>query len=368
MDFTFTEDQMMVRETAARLLSQHYGFDQRQQIVHSAAGRSDEIWQQFREMGLLALPFPESLGGFGGKASDVLVMAELLGEFLVVEPYLSSILFAGRALAMVKGNATAADWLGRIMEGDVRGALSHEEKHGTADCRNIATTVAIHDGKSVLSGEKAMVLDGAEADVLVVTARAQSGGLQLLLVEPTTPGITIQSYTTIDGRRAANIRFDGVPLSDDAVVLSDAEGTIQAIVNGAILALCAEAVGCMGALLQASADYAGTRKQFGVAIGSFQALAHRLADMKLAYVKARSTLLYTAAIIESDRARTRDYSLLKAQVGRLGRAIAESAIQIHGGVGTTDEVTVGHHLKRIMAIDAMFGPCDYHLRLVGAEA
>lgn len=368
MDFTFTDDQMMVREAVSRLLSQHYGFEQRQRIVHSATGRSEDVWRQFQEMGLLAMPFPEAVGGFGGNASDILLLAELFGAHLVVEPYLPSILFAGGALALVEGNEAATAWLARIMEGSAYGALAHEEEHGTANCRTVSTVVTRQGDALVLSGEKRMALAGAEADVLVVTARSDDGGLALLLVDPTAAGVTIQAYSTIDGRRAANIRFDGAKLSTDAVIQSDATQTIQNVVNGAILALAAEAVGCMGAMLAASVDYAGTRRQFGVAIGSFQALAHRLADMKLAYVKARSALFYTAAIIESGRARTRDYSLLKAQVGRLGRALAESAIQIHGGVGTTDEVSVGHHLKRIMAIDAMFGPADYHLRLVGADA
>jgi alkylation response protein AidB-like acyl-CoA dehydrogenase len=246
--------------------------------------------------------------------------------------------------------------------------LAHEEGHGTADITRIATELIPTDDGLLLNGEKRLVLGGTDADVLLVTARLPDGALAMLLVDPTLRGVGMECYSTIDGRRAANIRFENVRLAPDALIRSNADKAIQDIVHDALLALSAEAVGAMAALLTASVRYAGTRKQFGVPISSFQAIAHRLADMKLAYVKARSTLFYTAALIESGRAEPRDYSLLKAQAGRLGRAIAESAIQIHGGVGTTDEVSVGHHLKRIMAIEAMFGPSEYHLRLVGASS
>ncbi|MDO7836436.1 acyl-CoA dehydrogenase [Sphingobium sp. HBC34] len=366
MDFTFTQEQEMLRDAAARLLSQHYDFDQRQRIVGSSNGRSVEMWRQFQDMGLLITAFAEDRGGFGGKASDILVISELLGQHLVVEPYLPSILFAGRALARITDHTGASRWLDRLMEGSALGALAHEEGRGTAHIHAIATTLSLDGDAYVLNGEKRLVLAGGDADLLVVTARTSGGALALLLVDAAQVGVTRDAYVTIDGRRAANIRFDNVRLDADAVALNDAAGVIQDIVNDAIFALSAEAVGSMGALLAASVEYAATRKQFGVAIGSFQALAHRLADMKLAFAKARSTLFYTAAIIESEQADTRTYSLLKAQVGRLGRAIAESAVQIHGGVGTTDEVAVGHHLKRIMTVDAMFGSVDYHLRLVGA--
>ncbi|WP_446654562.1 acyl-CoA dehydrogenase family protein [Blastomonas sp.] len=368
MDFTFTEEQVMLRDAMSRLLGQHYDFDQRQQIVHSSAGRSERVWRQFRDMGLLHAPFPEAVGGFGGKASDLVLLAELLGEHLVVEPYLPSILLTGRALARVDGHAGALGWLERLMEGSALGALAHEEGHGTADITRIATELIPTDDGLLLNGEKHLVLGGTDADVLLVTARLPDGALAMLLVDPTLRGVGMECYSTIDGRRAANIRFENVRLAPDALIRSNADKAIQDIVHDALLALSAEAVGAMAALLTASVQYAGTRKQFGVPISSFQAIAHRLADMKLAYVKARSTLFYTAALIESGRAEPRDYSLLKAQAGRLGRAIAESAIQIHGGVGTTDEVSVGHHLKRILAIEAMFGPSEYHLRLVGASS
>ncbi len=213
------------------------------------------------------------------------------------------------------------------------------------------------------------MLGGGDADVMVVTARLLGGDhaegeLGLLLVTPEVPGVSLTSYRTVDGRKAANCVFGDARAT---LLASDAVATIRSIVEGGMLALSAEAVGAMGALLDATASYAGTRQQFGVPIATFQAIAHRLADMKIAFIKARSTLLYTTALVEAGLAEARDISLLKAQVGRLGRTVAESAVQIHGGVGMTDEVAIGHYLKRIVAIDAMFGDSDFHFRKVGAR-
>jgi alkylation response protein AidB-like acyl-CoA dehydrogenase len=205
--------------------------------------------------------------------------------------------------------------------------------------------------------------------VILVTARLlgadhAEGELGLLLVTPDLAGLSLTRYRTVDGRRAANCRFDDVQAT---LLARDASETLTSIIEGGMLALSAEAVGAMSALLDATASYAATRQQFGVPIATFQAIAHRLADMKIDFLKARSTLLYTTALVEAGHARARDISLLKAQVGRLGRSVAESAVQIHGGVGMTDEVAIGHYLKRIIAIDAMLGDSDFHFRKVGAR-
>jgi alkylation response protein AidB-like acyl-CoA dehydrogenase len=372
MDFTYSDEQTMLRESVAQYLDRSYAFDQRQAIVGSESGTSAQVWQQLGEFGLLALPFAESVGGLDGSMTDVIAVAELFGRHLLSEPYLSAIILAGRALAMNPEHAAAQDWLTKIIDGAAFGAFAHEEGRGTADPARIATTATLGPNGYVLSGEKRLVLGGADADVLVVTARLlgeghAAGELGLLLVTPDAPGLALTTYRTVDGRRAANCVFAEVVVASDALLLADAAATITAVVEGALLVLSAEAVGAMGALLETTAAYAGTRQQFGVPIATFQALAHRLADMKIAFLQARSTLLYTTALVEAGRAQARDVSLLKAQVARLGRTIAESAVQIHGGVGTTDEVAIGHYLKRILAIDAMFGDSDFHFRKVGAR-
>ena len=358
----------MLRDGLARYLEAHYAFERRQEIVRSPTGRSDEVWRRFGEFGLLALPLPESAGGLGGSVADVVAVCELLGGHLVVEPYLSTVLLAGAALARSGGGETVERWLQRIAEGEARAGFAHEEGRGLADAAGIRTSVRRDAGGLVLDGRKRLVLGGVDVDVLLVTARLTGGGPALLMLAPDTPGVHATAYTTIDGRRAADYRFDDVQLPLEALLSADAGGLIDEVVRGGIIALAAEAVGAMGVLLETTASYAGTRKQFGVPIGSFQALAHRLADMKLAYVKAHASLLYATALVEAGRAAPRDVSLLKAQVGRFGRSLAESAVQVHGGVGTTDDLPVGHHLKRILAVEAMFGASDHHLRVVGSTA
>ena len=372
MDFTFSDEQTMLRQSVSQYLGRSYAFDQRQAIVASESGTSAEVWHQLGEFGLLALPFPEAVGGLGGSMTDVVAVAELFGSHLMSEPYVSSVMLAGRALAMGGESDAARDWLAKIVDGEALGAFAHEEGRGTADPTRIATTATVGPEGYVLNGEKRLVLGAGDADVLVVTARLVGAchaddELGLVLVTPELPGVSLTTYRTVDGRKAANCAFDDVRVVSGNLLAADAVSTINAVIEGAIIVLSAEAVGAMGALVDTTASYAGTRQQFGVPIATFQALAHRLADMKIAFLQARSTLLYTTALVEADRAQARDISLLKAQVGRLGRTIAESAVQIHGGVGTTDEVAIGHYLKRILAIDAMFGHSDYHFRKIGAR-
>ncbi len=368
MDFTFSDEQTMLRDGLARLLEQHYSFDKRKQILRSQTGRSEDVWAQFHDLGLLALPLPGSVGGLDGSIADLVAVAELFGASLVVEPYISSIVLAGAALARCHGTIGVESELNKIMGGRTRAAFAHEEGRGISGADRVETSVTRGEGGLVLNGSKRLVLDGGDADLLIVTARLDDGRPALLRVPPDVASMSKRAYRTIDGRPAADLVFHDVALPSSALLSSDAGELIDDVIDNAMIALAAEAVGAMGTLLEMTASYAGTRKQFGVPIGSFQALAHRLADMKLGYTKARSLLLYTTALAESGRAARRDIALLKAQVGRLGRGLAESAVQVHGGVGMTDELAVGHYLKRILAVDAMFGSGDHHFRRVGATS
>ncbi|WP_214401792.1 acyl-CoA dehydrogenase family protein [Pseudonocardia lacus] len=368
MDFGFTDEQALLRESVTRYLEKNYSFEARRALVRSDRPFSPEVWATFTELGLLGLPFPEGVGGLGGSVVDVVAIAEPFGEHLLVEPYLPTILLAGRALAAAGEHPVARDWLARIVAGDAHGALAHEEGRGTPDPARVATRCRRSGDGYRLDGEKRLVLGAAHADVLVVTARIDdgTGGLALLVVEPGASGVRITPFRTIDGRSAAHVGFDAVEVPAEHCLTTDAHAAITATLADAVVALAAEGVGAMTALLRRTAEYAATRKQFGVPIAGFQAVAHRLADMRIACTKARATLLRTAALAEAGRAAPRDISVLKAQVGRLGRAVGEAAVQTHGGVGTTDELAVGHYLKRLLAIDAMFGDSEYHLRLVGA--
>jgi alkylation response protein AidB-like acyl-CoA dehydrogenase len=370
MDFSFSESQAMLRDSLGRYLRDNYDFKARQAIVQSGRSGSPAVWNDLAELGLLALPFAEATGGLGGSIVDVVAVSELFGEHLLVEPYLPTLLLAGRALALAEGHAAARDWLARIIAGEAQAAFAHEEGKGTPDPRLVALAAHREDGGYELQGEKRFVFNGGAADVLVVSARRSGSpgeptGLALLLVDPKAAGVAITLIDGLDGRGAAHIRFDGVKVAEADVLIADGHPALERLIADAILALSAEAVGAMGALLRITSEYAATRKQFGAPIGGFQVVAHRLADMKLAYAKARSTLLYTTALAEADRATGRDISVLKAQVGRLGRQIGEAAVQTHGGVGMTDELAVGHYLKRLLTIDRLFGDSEHHLRVVG---
>ena len=369
MDFTFSDEQQMLRDSVSAYLLKNYDFDKRRAIVGSDDGWSREAWAQFAELGLLALPFDEDSGGLGGGMAELVAIAEPFGAHLLAEPYLASVMLGGAALATGESDASS-QWLEKVMGGEAIAALACEEGNGTPDPSLVAMRAERADGRLSLSGEKRMVLAGGDADVLVVVARTSGeagddDGLALLLVDPAAPGVSITGYTTIDGRRAANVAFDNVQLGDDALVLENAASALRPILDRAILTLCAESVGAMGALLSQTGEYAMTRKQFGVPIGSFQSIAHRLADMKMAYTKARATLLYTTALLDAGQAGAKDIAILKGQVGKLGRLVGESAIQTHGGVGMTDELSISHLHKRVLANDALLGNSEYHLRKVG---
>lgn len=356
MDFTYSSEQTMLQDSLGRLLTQVWPFEQRQKLLRAGTPRSAALWSGLAEMGLLALPLSEELGGLGGTASDLAAIGELFGRHLVSEPLLGSVLLGAAAL----GEARAG-----VVDGSEIVALAHQERHGIGPAECLATTLERADGGLVLSGEKLLVLDAAAAQVMVVSARLE-GRLALVRLDPALPGVTLRRYVTIDGREAAHVHFAGVNLPGTALISADAAAALDPVIDRALLFLSAETVGAMTALLEQTSAYAATRKQFGVAIGSFQAIAHRLADMKIAWAKAQSLLLYTAALADAGQARPRDLALLKAQTGRLGRALGESAVQIHGGIGMTDELSVGHYLKRIVANETLFGSTDYHLRRIGA--
>ncbi|MBY6218233.1 acyl-CoA dehydrogenase family protein [Qipengyuania aquimaris] len=361
MDFSFTDEQQMLRDGVGKFLEKSYDFDTRQKLVNSDAPWSADAWQQFAEFGLLALPFSEEQGGLGGSISDCVAFAELFGRHLVIEPYLGSVMLAGSALAQ-SGHAAGQEWLEKIVSGEAVVAFAFEEGHGTASPELIAMTAQGSGNSARLTGEKRLVHAGADADAIVVLARKGEGGPPAFyLVEAGADGLDARSYTTIDGRSAANITFNDVAATKHQA----SEQAVEKIIADAIIVQSAEAVGAMGALVAMTGEYAHTRKQFGVPIATFQAVAHRLADMKIAYTKARATLIYTTALAESGAATPRDIAILKGQVGKLGRAVGEAAIQTHGGVGMTDELSVSHYHKRLLACDTTFGDHAYHFRKVG---
>lgn len=372
MDLTFTDEQVMLRDSLGKYLERNYDFEKRKAIVASGLGHDPRIWAELSEMGLLALAIPEARGGLGGTAVDVAAVAEVMGARLVIEPWLPA-LPAALALAGGASGATADALLEGLVEGRALVAFAHEEGRGLAEPARVAMKAAQGPHGLTLNGAKRYVLGAEAASHLVVSARVsgapgERGGLVVALVARDAPGVTLEPYETIDGRRAANVRFENVKVLAEDILADEDLGTdlLDTVLTQTFVALCADAVGAMGALLKITTQYAGDRKQFGVPIGSFQALRHRIADMAMACQKARSTMIVTAAMVEAGRHAPRDLRLMKAQVGRLGRELGESAVQVHGGVGMTDELSVGHYFKRLLAMDAMFGASRQHFRAIGA--
>ena len=370
MDFDLTDDQRLLKDSIDRLVADKYGFEQRRSFVREPDGFSRVMWKDFAELGLLGLPFAEAHGGFGGGPVETMIVMEAFGRGLVVEPFVASVLLGGMLVRDAGDAATQADILPRVASGDLLLAFAHLERQSRYDCSDVATTARRHDDAWVIDGEKGLVLHGDVAGMLVVTARTANGrrdrdGIGLFLVDGEAPGVTRRGYPTQDGQRAAEIAF----VDARAVALGDpAEGlpVVERVVDMAIAALCAEAVGVLEAMHATTVDYLKQRRQFGRAIGEFQALQHRSVDMYVELELARSMSLYANFMAGSTDAaeRRRAVSAAKVQIGRSGRRIGQEAVQLHGGIGMTDEYKIGHYFKRMTAIEMLFGDADFHLERV----
>jgi len=372
MDFALTEEQQLLRHSVERLFADHYAFEQRKRYLQEAGGFSQALWKRYAELGLLGLPFAEEHGGSAGGPVETMIVMEQIGRALALEPYMATVVLAGGLIRLGGSAAMRADLLPKVGAGGLILAFAHAEPQSRYDLADVATK-ARRDGTGyVLDGAKTLVLHGDSAEKFVVSARLSGGqrerdGLGLFLVDAGAAGVAVRGYATIDGMRAAEVTL-GVRVAGDAVIGTPgaAYPLIERVVDMAIAALAAEAVGVMAALHSATVDYMKTRKQFGVTIGSFQALQHRATDMFVALEQARSmAMLATMMAAEEDvRERRQAISAAKVQIGRSGRLVGQQAVQIHGGIGMTMEASVGHYFKRITALDTMFGDADYHLGLV----
>jgi pimeloyl-CoA dehydrogenase small subunit len=374
MDFSFSEEQTLLQDSIARFIQNDYPFDKRQKLIRDELGYSSRNWQTFAELGWLGVPFPESDGGFGGGAVESMIMLEQFGKGLVVEPFLPTVVLVGGALKIAGSQAQKAQYLAGIIDGSVQGALAFAEPQGRFNLADLTTT-ARRDGDGwILNGYKAVVLNGPSADVLVVSARSGGGqrdadGVSLFIVPAGSAGISRRDYPTVDGLRAAEITLDNVRLGGDAVLGEEGKGlaVLEQVVDEGILAVGAEAVGAMEVLYKATVEYCKTREQFGQPIGKFQVLQHRMVDMFMEHEQAKS-LMYMAAmrIDEGYGPEARKaVSAFKVQVGKSGRFVGQNAIQLHGGMGMTDELSVGHYFKRLTTIDTLFGNVDFHLKRFG---
>jgi len=366
MDIQFTEEQELLRSSVQRLLRDQYGFDARHKIVASEEGYSRSHWQAFAELGLLAAPFSEDAGGLGGSSLSTMIIMQEFGRHLVVEPFVETVVLAGGLLERVGSAEQKQGSIPDIIAGNKIWALAWTEKSSRFDLANVTAT-ARREGKGyVLTGAKSAVVAAPWADYLIVSARTSGqprdrSGVSLFVVDRHAANLDLQSFKTIDGRRAAEISLRGVTgqlLGEEGEALT----ALEACRDRAIGALSAEAVGAMAELNAATLDYSKTRKQFGTTIGSFQVLQHRMVDMFIAHQEALSLMQHLTLSLDADEAGvSRLASGAKSKIGYAGKFIADQAVQLHGGMGMTDELNVGHYFKRISSINIQFGDPAFHL-------
>ncbi len=370
MDFSFTDEQNMIRDSLARLIREQCDFDTRQSVIASPAGWRPEMWAQFAELGLLAAPFSEEDGGLGGGPVDAMVVMEEFGKGLVVEPYLPCVVCAGGFLKHAGSAAQKEEYLHALIAGEKVFAFAWAEPRGRYDLADLETT-ARRDGDSfVLNGHKAVVIGAPWASHLVVTARTagdrrERAGVSVFIVARDAAGVTTRDYPTVDGRRASEVYLENVSVPADAVLgeIDNALPLVERVADEAIAALCAEACGAMGVAHSMTVDYSRQRKQFGQAIGKFQVLQHRMVDMFMEHEQSISmTYMATLKLDEPPAERQKAVSAAKVRIGEAGRFVGQEAIQIHGGMGMTDELAVGHYFKRLTLIDTEFGNVDHHLK------
>ncbi len=375
MDFDLSEEQRLLKDSIDRLLADRYDFEQRKRFRQTDEGWSREIWSQYAELGLLALPFAEEHGGFGGGPVETMIVMESLGRALALEPYLATVVLGGGLIRRGGSQEQKAALIPGIAAGERLLAFAHTERQSRYDLHDVATTAKRDGNAFVLNGEKAVVLHGDSADQILVTARVAGGrrdrgGIGLFLVDARDTGVSRRGYPTQDGQRAAEVSLSQVRVGPEGVIGNpeDALPLVERVVDEAMAALAAEAVGCMAEMHALTVEYLKTRKQFGTTIGSFQVLQHKAVDMFVALEQARSMAMFGTMMSDAEDAteRSRAAAATKVQIGRSGRIIGQNAIQLHGGVGMTMEFKVGHYFKRVTMIDQLFGDADHHLERLGA--
>lgn len=368
MNFNISEEQAMIKDSVARFVTDDYSFDKRKKNVAMEAGFNPANWQTFAELGWLSIPFPEALGGFGGSVVDTMVIMEEFGKGLVAEPYVATVLLFGGLLAHSGEGELQQQLIAKIIDGSLQGSFAYLERQSRFELSDVKSSAVPKGENYLLNGEKTVVFNGSAAEKIIISARTSGGqydenGISLFIIDADTDGLSRTDYRLMDGQRVANITLKNVAVSKSQLIgeLHQGFSLIQSVVAETTRAICAEAVGIMQKLTETTVEYSKTREQFGTAIGKFQALQHRMVDMFIAGEQTRS-LLYRAvcsANANSDDSE-KDLLALKVMVGRAGTLIGGEAIQLHGGMGMTDELDVGHYVKRLMMINTTFGDADYN--------
>lgn len=374
MDLSLNDDQNMLKDSVERFVREQYAFETRRKNAATATGWLESNWAKFAELGWLGIPFSEEAGGLGWGMVETSIVMEQFGRGLVLEPFLPTILLGGETIARGGSKAQKEALLPSVIEGKTQLALAYFERQARYNLADVTMTAKKDGSGYVLSGQKGVVFNGPAADQIIVAARTAGGqrdakGITLFLVGKDARGLTRRDYPTQDASRASEIAFDKVAVGADAIVgkLDDGLSLLEEVIDRATVAVCAEAVGCMDALNAATHEYIKTRKQFGVPIGKFQVLQHRMVDMFTHAQESRSmVLMATLKIDDSDAAvRRKAASAAKVQIGKSGRFVGQGAVQLHGGMGVTDELNVSHYFKRLTMIDSIFGNQQFHLTRYG---
>ncbi|HEY2446033.1 MAG TPA: acyl-CoA dehydrogenase family protein [Rhizomicrobium sp.] len=370
MDFATSEEQNLLRNSVERMLADTYDFETFKRVTRSEPGWRPQCWKQFAELGLLGAPLPETYGGLGGGPVETMIVMEAFGRAIVVEPYVPTVVVAGGFLRVGASEAQKQEWLPKIAAGDTVFAFAFAEPQGRYNLADLSVTAKKQGAAYVLNGQKSVVIGAPFADALVVTARTAGGrrderGVSVFLVDKRARGISTRDYPTADGQRAAEITFENVEITADNLIGTPDEALtlVEQVVDEAIAAHCAEATGAMRVLHESTVEYSKTRKQFGQPIGKFQALQHRMVDMFMQVEQSASmTLMVTLKLGETAKERKKAASAAKVQIGRAGRFVGQNAVQIHGGMGMTDELALGHYFKRVTMLDTLYGNVDHHLK------
>jgi alkylation response protein AidB-like acyl-CoA dehydrogenase len=375
MDFSFSDEQTLLQESVSRFITNDYGFESRQKHSRSDAGYSLENWRTFAELGWLGVPFSENHGGFGGGAVETMLMMEEFGKGLVVEPYLATVVACGSALNGFGSEDQKSSFIPEIIDGSKLWALAFAEPQGRFNLADLTTTATASNGSYLLSGHKSVVINGPNANFFIVSVRTSGEqrdetGVSLFIIPSDAKGLSRRDYPTVDGQRASELILDNVELDEASRLGEEGQGLniLQQAIDFATLAIGSEAVGCMEVLYKDTVEYCKNREQFGQPIGKFQVLQHRMVDMFMEHEQSKS-LMFMAAMrwdegygAEAQKA----VSAFKVQVGKSGKFVGQSAVQLHGGMGMTDELNIGHYFKRLTIIDTMFGNVDHHLKRFGS--
>jgi len=369
MNFELSEEQKMIQQSVERFVQENYDLSNRIKISSEDPGYSKEYWSSMAELGWLGLAFDEEDGGFGGNQIDTLVLMEQFGKGLVLEPFLANIVLGGGAIKRGGSAKLKESIIPSLIDGSLQLTLAYAEEQSRFDLEDIATAAREDDGNFLLNGKKSMVLNAESADKIIVAARTNGSqvdkeGISLFLVDADSEGLERENFPTVDGLRASEISLNDVKVSTENLIGEKDKGfeILQAVANDAILALAAEAVGAMEVLYKDTVEYTQQREQFDHPLSDFQVLQHRMVDMFMEYEQCKSLLFRaTMETVQDPQLSQRTVHALKHLIGKSGIFVGENAVQLHGGMGVTEELRVGHFFKRLLVIDSQFGNADFHL-------